>query len=603
MENSNENIIFNNIYTYFFKELKGSMDEFIFNATSMEEIGKYYYDRILTEVDQANEGIVQEVIEKISNKNINFSRKEDYYLECCNIVGINRLPKEILEKVKEEFNKVFIQNYGSVCQKIDTEIANINVKLSEIKIKIEDLSKRTINYSFMRDLTSDENRMYEYYAECNKLTTRKEMIQFAREYTTVKLKEFCDFTDNISIDTALKKISINMESNYDIESAFLSYNGIVDALKDDVDRPYALFFKVKIYTTYDKIKEKYILDHFKSNKQVQYEQFKRDIDKIPKIDDLKNQKDKNIEKYRNTLNQFIRDYDILENLKQTLENNISLRERKEILLKCVDLYHQGEYEIFDNIASIQIEGMFADYLNNTSTFRKFTKLQVYPSAVLRDKIKYLQEMKSDIYPEAVEYFMYYFNNLIRNKVAHGSYKYLYKNDIQAEVFANELILDMNLLTYMISRKSETERMYRFIHDYKKYYKKIIKTDENPHFGALFNDLIGDKIIFEYDQCAKYSPIQVVYWIVNPYYEKLYESVADKSDLLELRKDFLSKGFWDYVLEELKEIIQAGYDYKNIDKEFMSIVKGLFRCNITNEVRIVLGKVNAALQEISAMRNN
>lgn len=88
--------------------------------------------------------------------------------------------------------------------------------------------------------------------------------------------------------------------------------------------------------------------------------------------------------------------------------------------------------------------------------------------------------------------------------------------------------------------------------------------------------------------------------MNPYYEKIYESVGDKKDLLELRSQFLSKEFWLYVLNVLNDVIQTGYDYRRINMEFISIVNGLFRCNITDEVKGILGQVNAALQRIKVM---
>ena len=285
-----------------------------------------------------------------------------------------------------------------------------------------------------------------------------------------------------------------------------------------------------------------------------------------------------------------------------LESSVCLRERKNVLLKAVELYKQGEYEIFNNILPVQIEGMFADYLYDTTTFLRFTKMDIYSNAVLKDKIRYLQEIKSDIYPEAVGYFMYYFNNMIRNKIAHGRYKGNLEEQIQDEIFSKELILDMGMLVHMLSRKSETEKMYRFVHGYKKYYERVIhSTEEHQCFGALFNDMIGKKIITDYDTMERYRPIQVAYWLVNPYYEKIYGQVDDKKDLLELRNEFLSKEFWEYVLGRLNNVIDQGYDYLRINMEFLSVVKGLFKCNITSDVKQVLGKVNAALLKIKTMQ--
>ena len=70
-------------------------------------------------------------------------------------------------------------------------------------------------------------------------------------------------------------------------------------------------------------------------------------------------------------------------------------------------------------------------------------------------------------------------------------------------------------------------------------------------------MIGDKTIADYDTLERYRPIQVAYWLVNPYYERIYGQVDDKKDLLELRNEFLSKEFWEYVLERLNNVIDQG----------------------------------------------
>lgn len=219
--------------------------------------------------------------------------------------------------------------------------------------------------------------------------------------------------------------------------------------------------------------------------------------------------------------------------------------------------------------------------------------------VLKDKIRYLAESQSDVYPESTEYFMFYFNNLIRNRVAHGRY-YSNPSTLNDEIFAKELILDLCLLVHMFVRTSETERMYRFVHGYQAYYQKLIKNSEHPSYGALFNDMVGQKIVSEYDGIRSYRPMQVAYWLVNPYYEKIYEQVEDKSDLLSLRDEFLSKEFWEYVYERLSAVKRQGYDYLNINREFSSVIKALFRCNISNETKQILGKVNALTNTIFAL---
>lgn len=109
------------------------------------------------------------------------------------------------------------------------------------------------------------------------------------------------------------------------------------------------------------------------------------------------------------------------------------------------------------------KGLFSDFLKDGTVFYRFTNMQLLNKAVLRGKIQYIKNLGLDVYHEAMMYFRIYFNNLIRNKIAHGTYTY--ENSDDAEIFAIELFLDLEYLIFMISRKSETEKMYRILHNY------------------------------------------------------------------------------------------------------------------------------------------
>ena len=114
-------------------------------------------------------------------------------------------------------------------------------------------------------------------------------------------------------------------------------------------------------------------------------------------------------------------------------------------------------------------------------------------------------------------------------------------------------------------------------------------------------MIGDKIISDYDSIEKNRPLQVAYWLVNPYYERIFESTGDKTDLMELRTDFLSQEFWEYVVDSLTKRIESNFGYESINMEFLAVVNGLFKCDTSPEVKSLLGKANAALQQIKKMQ--
>ncbi len=593
--------ICNNIFMFISEKLDCCIDDEVFGKTSFNDLGEFYYNKVLENVVNATDELLQIVIQFMAHKKDSVENKEDYYNLLCQVIHMKKLPSQVLVEVKKEYDEIFVQKYSTVVQKANIAKNAINNELHTLRLKADAIKNASPSYSLIRDLTNDELKLYKYCNECNLLRTRKEMIEFVVQYMTVNLMEFCNINDDSSINIAKKREALKLSINdtYEADFSFSSYRDVVEITEDDIDRTYALFYKIKFYTTIEKAHKILSESVYTADKEERIEQYKTYVSKIPRIDDLHTQKENNQPEYLCSLKKFVVDYGIVGALAEFIDESVCLRDRKDILKKCLNLFKAGEFELFDNIAPIQIEGMFADFLRDTTTFRRFTKLEVYNSAVLREKIKYLQDIRSDIYPEAVEYFMFYFNNVIRNKVAHGSYKTIFKDEVQAEVFATEIILDMNMLIYMLSRKSETEKMYRFISRYQKYYTRLIKS-KHPCFGALLNDMIGNKMISEYDSIERYRPIQVAYWLVNPYYEKIYEAVGDKKELLDLRREFLSKEFWQYVLEALNDIIKTGYDYRRIDPEFHSIVNGLFRCNITGEVKALLGQVSAKIQKIKGM---
>lgn len=590
----NEKEIYVNIYHYITKELDAWYDDSIFTKNSIKELGKLYYNQILQKVENSNTDLLNKVIKDM----IKESSQNDYYTSLCKILYFKNLPKTVLNDVERKYNEIFIDKYNAVMHSYQIELSKINTNLLEIKSDIDKIKNTPPTYSFMRDISTDEKKIYELNSKCNCLRSRKEMLKFITNYVTSQLSEFCDIENPHSIEKAKKCETIKLckEISYNIDSLFSPYLEYINILEDDLNRPYALFYKVKIFIILEDANKQLWHSQYKKSQSELINQYKEYTKKIPKIDDLHSYKTNNITLYNNALEELISNYDILKSLQDMLTSSICLRSRKNILLKALELYKLGEFEVFNNIIPIQIEGMFEDYLLDSTIFIRFSKMDIYLNAVLKDKIRHLQEIKDNIiYPEVVEYFMYYFNNMIRNKVAHGKYKGNQNQKIIDEIFSKELLLDLGILIHMLSRKSETEKMYRFIHSYKKYY---VNLDNHQLFNSLFNDITGRKIIAEYDSIENFRPLQITYWLINPYYEKIYENINSKDELLQLRNKFLSKEFWKYVLEELNLFLEedSGYLLK-INEEFISIVNGLFKCSISSDVKQILGKVHATLSKI------
>ena len=410
-----------NIFLYITTELDDWMDTQIFTMTSMKELGELYYNHVLNEVENADTDLLNTVIRTIKPSDIEYNSQEDYYIALCQILHLKRLPSEVWVEVTKEYDEIFVQRYSVVTQKYQVEVNRIDAELNQTKADSDTIKNSKPSYSLMRDISTDEQKLYELCLKCNSLRTRKEMLMFSMDYVTSQLSDFCDMKDIQSVEMAKQQETLKLSKNdtYDAKFLFSSYRDYVDIAEDRLNRPYALFFKVKIYIIAEKARKQYHYSCYTKSSSEAIDEYKKYVEQIPKIDDLHAHKNSNLESYNMDLDKLICDYKLLEELKDMLQSSVCLRGRKNILLKSVELYERGEYEVLNNILPIQIEGMFADYLHDTTTFLRFSKMDIYSDAVLKDKIRHLQEVKSDIYPEAVEYFMYYFNNMIRNRVAHG----------------------------------------------------------------------------------------------------------------------------------------------------------------------------------------
>lgn len=596
--NGDERRICDDIFSTIQDDIRNLCDPEIFSKASFVELGEFFYMTLIDTVEGATVDLINTVV-SVLNKNYHHEEQNEYYENLCQILGFKLLPKEAYDIVSSKFDELFIVKLNSVVQKYNCEMNSLRSKLSQTKSASDAIKKKGASFSIVRDITEDEEQLYHLSAKCNSLRTRKEMLEHAFHYVQSVMDGFCNLQDTSEIDYTLRKtaLSVSKEESEVIRNSYFDiYKTSLEIFEDDIEREHMLFFKVKIYLAIAKANKKYREDFYKHSEEDDIELYEDYISAIPKIDDLYLWKTTDTARYSVSLSNLIADYELLEDLKKLIKESVCLRRRKEILLKSILQYENNEYEIFNNLISILIEGMFADYLRDTTTFARFTRMTIYEDAVLKDKMRYLEDTQSDVYPEATEYFMFYFNNLIRNRIAHGRY-YSSPSALNDEIFAKELVLDLCLLVHMFVRTSETERMYRFVHGYQAYYQKLIKNTEHQSYRALFNDVIGQKIVSEYDGMRSYRPIQVAYWLVNPYYEKIYGQVEDNADLLSLRGEFLSKEFWEYVYERLSEVKRHGYDYLNINREFSSVIKALFRCNISSETKQVLEKVNALTNTI------
>ena len=574
------------IFNFIQEKVRDAIEEEIFKKRSYEKLGLFYYKYIISHVDGATVERINEVVQRLGNLDEKGDQKS-YYKEITRILGFERLPSYIIANVKKDFNEIFKTQLNNVRKKYDDTITYLSSELRTTKEKSNNLKNSKVSYSLMRDISIEEDELYKLSTKCNELRTRKEMLKYAMNYVNKIIGDFCDLDNPDAEKEVIQKVALQSSKEDKKYSGltFLFYKDCIDILKNDIDKEYELFYKIKLYTIYEIIrKDCHCCDEVNNS-----------ISKLPEIYKMHSLKNSDKEKYRECVDKLIKEYNLVNYVEKLIAESVCLRRRKKILQQVIRLFLDNQYEIFNNIIPIQVEGMFYDYLRDTTIFSRFSKINIYEDAVLKEKIRVLSSSNDNMYAEATEYFMFYYNNIIRNKVAHGRY-YSNESDYEDEIFAKELFLDLCLLIHMFSRKSETEKMYRFIHSYKDCIEQN-SNDEFYCFKILFSDINGGKTRIEYDSCEKIFPMQIAYWLVNPYYEKIYEQIGAKSELYLLRNIFLSKNFWEYVLAELQKIKEQGYDYIHISQNFTSIIKALFGCDMmTDETKSKLKEINKILKD-------
>lgn len=584
-----ENMVEDRIFDYISGEINQWIDESIFQKQSFDELGKLYYNHILCSIEDANIDSLNSVVKKLKYKSEKCVIQSDYHMILCRIIGFSKLPKIILEDVNKEYHEVFDIEYGCYKDLYENNRRKINDKLKKLKDKVDKIKVK--NKTFLSDISSLEKELYDNRSKCKRLKTNLETNTYFYEYIKDLVEDFCNLEDKESVEYTKMQLALRLSkfTCEDAKSFFKYYKNKIEYASDVISRPYSLFFKVKTYIVIQKANDDYMKTCFTIPGDEALEKFSELLKKIPAIDDMEKLKGSDSEGYIATLNDFIKNNNIIEYVSKMIEDSKCLIHRKSILIKSVNMFDKGEYALFNNIIPIQIEGMFADFLNDTTTFSRFTKFDLHLDAVLRNKISALDNCRSGIYPECVGYFMYYFNNIIRNYIAHGNYVGDDSITISDEIFAKELFLDMGMLVYMISQLSEFERMHRFIKN---------NFDNTSNINQVLFSVIRNKKICLNSIVEDNNPIHIAYWLINPYYEKRYSKIGNIEELKKIRKRFFSVEFWEYVLDSLDDVIRTGYDYLDINPLLISVVNGLFSCSITSEVKEILKKVNRDLKMIN-----
>ena len=596
ISNQEKDTIYDLIFTYISSNLENWDEPIVLKQKSMESLGQLYYDQILSTIPKSSNDLINDIIQRIQPTERGYCSQKDYWVGLCKFLHIKRLPHTTYKQLETEYKKVFVQHFQSVSNKYVAEIARIDTELSRLEREKTALQSRVPSLSLVRDISSEEDRYREICVEHNKFRTRKEQISYCYKLVEKKLNTFCALDSPIDIEKKLRSCAVSLsKSDDDLSKVFDLYEDYLCICEHDIDKDYYLFHKVKLLEMYyrgqQKVSQQNISQH--SHEKSIPEEITAFFKQIPSIEDLEIARQSNDINYLSSLSNLISSFSVLSIIRETLAKSISLANRSKILLMALELFSNKEYALFNSIIPIQIEGMFADYLYSSTTFLRFTHLDLFESSVLREKIAILDN-QCEIDPEAVEYFSFYFSNLVRNRVAHGRYVGNSVDRTKDEILAKELLLDVNLLVHLIYRKSETEKMIRCIENYIPYCTGSDPTRMSTCYGGLYKDISGLRYHMDYDMLEQLRPLQFVYWIINPYYEKIFIQAGKHTEVLALRSIFYSHAFWQHVLNSLQHDITIG---RPIHPEFKSVIKGMFNCGVSSDVKKLLAQVNSLLKSI------
>lgn len=603
----------------------------IFQFDNLSGVGKYLFSKILGAVESADCDIIKMAVKQLNHYPFNDRavpcNDEQYYMELCYILDIYEVPQEAYSRAKELYEGVFVKDYGKVKQSIQTLIAEtkrqkVEIEKSEKIIteskdgqwlpqKVEENKLKLIEYHFrMKEL--DALYKYENSVESGLL------IYYSNALENI-LSSFCENADDAGkIDEKIRMQSIKCTCSKDtsVDDVFAPYSKVIHQLEALLDGSpavtlYNIFYKVKFIPFAEQIRLEY-LPRFMSedcniNVKAELEERINTHPLNPKT--LPGCFKNNVLKYQRVLEGILDE--AVTQIEKGISGSICLRKRKTVIEHCLFLIKDGNYEPAINLMPVQIEGMFVDLLEYSSVYRYINDIKQYKSILNLDlvyKIEFALGKDINLSFDAVAYFKYYFNNIVRNTVAHGNYGLLvqgrraYKEDspedgdVIKKIIALELLLDLNYLVYVIANINEIDTADRYIDEVYENYSSNKNGDIEIFYGCMFEDLAGMRNRFKLSDYKRglfvtYEPLQLFYWIFNPYYEKY----LDTEKLNEIRKVVCSYGFWDFVAKKFPT--KGAFIYKRFKaEEFQKIINRMFKMNLEDGVRQVIIRVNAKLKD-------
>lgn len=621
------------------KDLKDYLtDGDIFIHSTLPEVGQVLFNKILCSVQGSTPDLIKVVIKDLQSRPpLNLIRTsvtdEDYYEILCFYWDINEPPKAIYAEAKVKFQDIFRDRYPKLISKIDNLIKETETERKRIMISKETIIDNCKRENLLkRDIRETKKEFIKYDFKLKELkalysnTVMRDgtkacigMLAYYKKRIPAFFQTFCeDLSNEVEIDKKLRKLTIecirshlfNKTAFEELDFAFLPYSRNMKILEflisgDCYKTLYNLFFKVKFNPFYIKRVEVYTT---KEGRDEDEEKFKNDIKNHPMnpsiLSALVAQND--YVSYLDTLEKHSGEGII--NIRNILEKTLCLRKRKPLIEECISLIENQNNAMAINLLPIQIEGLYFDLLESSTIYNCIDKVELFDSLLgkeLVEKIQFGADHGLNLDFETFSYFKYYFNNVIRNTIAHGNYITLIygrgnaghvsgiSDVVLMRVVVLELLFDLNALVLLISRINEIDTASKYI----------------KGMAEALNPEPGDKIEFVYERfcddltgmmsrvnfteykagtMVKFEPLQILSWIFNPSYEEF----IDKNSLEIVRSTLTTAPFWDYFMNA--DIGKFTKYKKERLIGLQDVAQTLFQLDLQKTEKLMLIKVNKTL---------
>lgn len=655
--------------------------EDIYSFDTLEEIGKYLFDRVKTEVG-AGDKCVKIALKKINyypfnNRNVPYT-DEGYSLELCSYLEIIEPPKKNYDRAIELYREIK-KRYKEIAGKIDCLIDETKKMQEKAENRSKEIIDKSLNNKVVYNVLADKEMLVKEFFELKQLQTlwKEETTKGANgEYIqhesgilvylkavlkeNMKLLLDCDAieqeaiagkenqeaavpparNDNISeyvpnllkkwvLDCARKQSSDQNETIDDKFNIFFNnlntFDKLLNHTPDEIIR--IIGYKIRFKPFYEKIRNEYWMKYPKQlmiKRSFMQRAFSREVGVHP-LNHFKLLKISDSNMYLRILDSVCEE--LINDLLDTI-NKPAFTNRRGVLKGAIDSFKNGDYEVAINLLPVQIEGLFADFIEFSSLYKFQNDLEKYIKSLnlqLVPKIQSLNGLDFDY----IAYFKHYFNSIMRNTIAHGNYIQYIKSrgsgdlvskDVSIKILATELMLDLNALLYIMTDNTEIDKARMYIamtadrltqsdadedsDEVEISNEELLKRKQeilDLKYRRLFLDLIGESRLnpnyLKGSIFVSYEPKQVLFWIFNDEMEQYFD--AEKLKIV--RKELCSDEFWKYVLSKLRN--SHKYDDKSM-KVFSGIVTMMFgivnshNSSGNGEVKLeLLGKVNKEMKSI------